>query len=59
MKTSQDAYGQQLLAQYHSKQPTVEIIERDELSFEKDSGYFDARGWKKVFALILAAPFFR
>jgi SAM-dependent methyltransferase len=34
MKTSQDAYGQQLLAQYHSKQTTVEIIERDD-------GYID------------------
>ena len=30
MKTSRDAYGQQLLAQYHSKQTTVEIIERDD-----------------------------
>lgn len=30
MKTSQDAYGQQLLAQHHSQQTTVEIIERDD-----------------------------
>ena len=30
MKTSRDAYGQQLLAQYHSKETTVEIIERDD-----------------------------
>ena len=30
MKTSRDAYGQQLLAQYHSQQTTVEIIERDD-----------------------------
>ena len=30
MKTSRDAYGQQLLAQYLSKQMTVEIIERDD-----------------------------
>lgn len=30
MKTSRDAYGQQLLAQYHSRQTTVEIIERDD-----------------------------
>lgn len=30
MKISRDAYGQQLLAQYHSRQTTVEIIERDD-----------------------------
>lgn len=30
MKISQDAYGQQLLAQYHSREATVEIIERDD-----------------------------
>ena len=30
MKTSRDAYGQQLLAQYHNQQKTVEIIERDD-----------------------------
>lgn len=30
MKTSRDAYGQQLLAQYHSQETTVEIIERDD-----------------------------
>ena len=30
MKTIRDAYGQQLLAQYHNKETTVEIIERDD-----------------------------
>lgn len=30
MKESQDAYGQQLLAQYHSQTPKTEIIERDD-----------------------------
>ncbi len=30
MKTSRDAYGQQLLAQYHNQEATVEIIERDD-----------------------------
>lgn len=30
MKISQDAYGQQLLAQFHSNAPTAEIIERDD-----------------------------
>jgi SAM-dependent methyltransferase len=30
MKTTQDAYGQQLLAQFHSDTPTAEIIERDD-----------------------------
>lgn len=30
MKINRDAYGQQLLAQYHSRQTTVEIIERDD-----------------------------
>lgn len=30
MKINQDAYGQQLLAQFHSRAPTVEIIERDD-----------------------------
>ncbi len=30
MKINQDAYGQQLLAQFHSRTGTVEIIERDD-----------------------------
>ncbi len=30
MKTSQDAYGRQLLAQYEGGEPTVEIVERDD-----------------------------
>ncbi|MEJ7698093.1 MAG: class I SAM-dependent methyltransferase [Pyrinomonadaceae bacterium] len=30
MKTSQDAYGQTLLAQYNHRTPTAEIIERDD-----------------------------
>ena len=30
MKTSQDAYGQMLLAQYRHRTPTAEIIERDD-----------------------------
>jgi SAM-dependent methyltransferase len=30
MKTHQDAYGRQLLAQYHNKKVTAEIIERDD-----------------------------
>jgi SAM-dependent methyltransferase len=30
MKSNQDAYGQQLLAQYHSQTPRAEIIERDD-----------------------------
>lgn len=30
MKFTQDAYGKQLLAQYHSQTPTAEIIERDD-----------------------------
>jgi hypothetical protein len=34
MKTSQDAYGRQLLAQYYGREPTAEIVERDD-------GYID------------------
>ncbi len=30
MKNNQDAYGQQLLAQFHSRTPRAEIIERDD-----------------------------
>ena len=30
MKPSEDAYGQQLLAQFHDQKPTAEIIERDD-----------------------------
>lgn len=30
MKTNNDAYGQQLLAQFYGRTPTVEIIERDD-----------------------------
>lgn len=30
MKTNEDAYGQQLLAQFNNKTPTAEIIERDD-----------------------------
>lgn len=37
MKIAQDAYGQQLLAQYHSRTPTAEIIERDDKYIETGS----------------------
>lgn len=49
MKISQDAYGQQLLAQYSSQTATVEIIERDDRFIDTGSGaglYFrDYKQW--------------
>ena len=42
MKKDQDAYGEQLLAQYNSETPTAEIIEREDnyLDFGSDSGHY-------------------
>lgn len=42
MKTSQDAYGKQLLAQYNQKTATAEIIERDDnyIDFGSDDGLY-------------------
>lgn len=37
MKITQDACGQQLLAQYYSRTPTAEIIERDDKYIETGS----------------------
>jgi SAM-dependent methyltransferase len=37
MKTSQDAYGRQLLAQHNSQRATAEIIERDDLFIDTGS----------------------
>lgn len=52
MKTSRDAYGQQLLAQYHSKETTVEIIERDDNYIDTGSNpglYFsEYRQWSPL-----------
>ncbi len=52
MKTSRDAYGQQLLAQFHSRQTTVEIIERDDKYIDTGSDpglYFsEYRQWSPL-----------
>lgn len=52
MKNSQDAYGQQLLAQYYSREATAEIIERDDLYIDtgSDAGtYFsEYRQWSPL-----------
>ena len=52
MKNSQDAYGQQLLAQYYSREATVEIIERDDnyIDTGSDAGmYFsEYRQWSPL-----------
>ena len=52
MKTSQDAYGRQLLAQHHSQTLTAEIIERDDLFVDTGSEaglYFrDYRQWSPL-----------
>jgi SAM-dependent methyltransferase len=42
MKNAQDAYGQQLLAQYNNRVPTAEIIERDDnyIDFGSDAGLY-------------------
>jgi 2-polyprenyl-3-methyl-5-hydroxy-6-metoxy-1,4-benzoquinol methylase len=52
MKISRDAYGQQLLAQYHSKRTTVEIIERDDNYIDTGSNpglYFtEYRRWSPL-----------
>ncbi|HEY8562287.1 MAG TPA: class I SAM-dependent methyltransferase [Pyrinomonadaceae bacterium] len=42
MKAEKDAYGRQLLAQYHGATPTVEIIERDDdyIDTGSDPGYY-------------------
>ena len=44
MKNDQDAYGRQLLAQYLNKEPTVEIIERDDFYIDtgSDAGLYFA-----------------
>jgi SAM-dependent methyltransferase len=50
MKKDQDAYGQQLLAQYQNRTPTAELIERDDgfIDFGSESGlYFtEYRKWR-------------
>ena len=52
MKNSQDAYGQQLLAQYYSREATAEIIERDDWYIDtgSDAGtYFsEYRQWSPL-----------
>lgn len=52
MKNSQDAYGQQLLAQYNSQNKTAEIIERDDNYIETGSSagqYFtEYRQWSPI-----------
>ena len=52
MRTNCDAYGQQLLAQHHSQQTTVEIIERDDnyIDIGSDPGlYFsEYRQWSPL-----------
>jgi SAM-dependent methyltransferase len=42
LKKDQDAYGEQLLAQFNSKTPTAEIIEREDnyLDFGSDPGHY-------------------
>ena len=42
MKKDKDAYGQQMLAQYHNQTPTAEIIERDDdyIDFGSDFGQY-------------------
>ena len=42
MKTNEDAYGQQLLAQFNNQTPTAEIIERDDnyIDFGSDAGLY-------------------
>lgn len=42
MKKNQDAYGQQLMAQYNNQTPTAEIIERDDnyIDFGSDFGLY-------------------
>jgi SAM-dependent methyltransferase len=42
MKITQDAYGQQLLAQFHDQKPTAEIIERDDrhIDFGSEAGLY-------------------
>lgn len=52
MKISQDAYGLQLLAQYHRQTPTAEIIERDDCYIDTGSDpgmYFrDYKQWPRI-----------
>ena len=52
MKPSEDAYGQQLLAQFHNQKPTAEIIERDDnhIDFGSEAGlYFsEYENWSPV-----------
>jgi SAM-dependent methyltransferase len=52
VKISQDAYGQQLLAQYHSQTANVEIIERDDRFIDTGSEaglYFrDYKQWSSL-----------
>lgn len=52
MKNSEDAYGQHLLAQYFSRTPTVEIIERDDNYIDTGSEpgqyYTDHKHWSAV-----------
>lgn len=42
MNSSEDAYGQQLLAQFHNQTPTAEIIERDDghIDFGSEAGLY-------------------
>jgi SAM-dependent methyltransferase len=52
MKPSEDAYGRQLLAQFHNQKPTAEIIERDDglIDFGSEAGlYFtEYEDWSPV-----------
>jgi len=52
MRINQDAYGQQLLAQFHRRAPTAEIIERDDRFIDTGSKaglYFrDYRHWSPL-----------
>jgi SAM-dependent methyltransferase len=52
MKSTEDAYGKQLLAQYHGQTPTVEIIERDDNYIEtgsRDGLYFsEYKDWSDL-----------
>jgi len=52
MKINRDAYGQQLLEQYHNRTATAEIIERDDdyIDTGSDAGlyFFEYRRWSPL-----------
>jgi SAM-dependent methyltransferase len=52
MKITEDAYGKQLLAQYHNQTPTVEIIEREDNYIDTGSQaglyFFEYEQWSAV-----------